>query len=87
MTDLTDAEWRDCYYVYRALHDGVCPSCGYHGNTHEFSNWPEGVRCPNCDYHLTQDEIDTILPMSSRLLKRRLDAVEKMRGKNFTAPS
>jgi hypothetical protein len=76
---MQEAEWRDCYYVYRALHDGVCPNCGHHGDTEEFQT-VSGVRCGHCEYGLSHAEVKDFLSRSQQMLKRRLDAVEKYRS-------
>jgi predicted RNA-binding Zn-ribbon protein involved in translation (DUF1610 family) len=80
---MTEVEWRDCYYVLRALHDGVCPDCGTHGSPEDFEHPVRGkvhLKCPQCGYGLMQDEIERILKLSKVLLKRRTDAVRKMRA-------
>jgi len=79
---ITETEWRDCYYIYRAMHDGVCPSCGHHGAGEAFESIHRtiAVCCPNCDFHMTSDEVERVTKRSEHILKRRLESFDRVRG-------
>jgi DNA-directed RNA polymerase subunit RPC12/RpoP len=73
-----ELEMRDCYYVYRALHDGVCPDCGTHGKPEQFEKGSL-LQCPDCGFHMTGKERDEILSHTKEILKRRVDNFMKFR--------
>ncbi len=81
MRDITETEWRDCYYIYRAMHDGVCPKCGKHGNSELFESIHSVIAlcCPRCDFHMTRTEVESITIRSEDILQRRLESFQRVR--------
>jgi len=81
MMQITDTEWRDCYYLYRAMHDGVCPKCGAAGEEDIFHSEKFGyLQCMQCSFTMAKRAIDAILKRSGEILKRRLESFERVRG-------
>lgn len=74
---LNDSEQRDCYYVFRAMHDGTCPHCG---NSCFNEQDKEDLKCPVCKFEITGPETQAILDAVPDILKRRMDSYRKFRG-------
>ncbi len=78
--DLNDA--RHAYYLYRALHDATCPSCGYSTDksfeTHSVK-FGLGLYCPECDFGMSYYECQGIQSLAGTVLKVRLDALHRIR--------
>ncbi len=77
--EITELEMRDCYYIYRAMHDGVCPQCGNHGQPIKFECGELGLQCPECNFTITKPEIEAITSKSEKILKRRLESFNRVR--------
>ncbi len=71
--DITDVEWRDLYYLYRALHDGLCPNCG-----HEDNLIVKYHRCNGCGFSMSDKQVSAILAKSKEILKRRLTSFDRV---------
>lgn len=83
MNKITEIEWRDCYYLYRAMHDGVCPQCGYVSDKADLEDYMGNLTCQNsyCNFTMTAFEIEAILSRSKSILKRQLNSFNKVRPK------
>ncbi len=83
MSKITEVEWRDCYYLYRAMHDGICPKCGHVAEHGEFEDHYGNMNCSSyeCDFMMTALESEVILAHSEEILKKRLDTFKKVRSK------
>jgi len=74
--EMSDTEIRDCYYVMRAMHDGACPHCGYTAETFENTN---GLMCPECEFTMTNPELQGIKKITQQAVKRRVESFEACR--------
>ncbi len=81
MSKITEAEWRDCYYLYRAMHDGVCPQCGNISDVEDMEDYMGNLVCENyeCGFTMTALESEIILSHSKEILARRLDSFKRIR--------
>lgn len=81
MSRITEAEWRDCYYLYRAMHDGVCPQCGHTADIEDIEDYMGNLTCPSykCDFKITSLESEIILSHSEKILARRLGSFKRVR--------
>lgn len=82
MSNITESEWRDCYYLYRALHDGLCPRCGHVAEYGDLEDYMGNLTCENheCGFTMTAIESEIILSHSKEILKKRLDTFDKVRS-------
>lgn len=78
MTTLTDKEKRDVYYIYRAMHDGVCPSCGFTAPREDFM-FGCGLKCQNCEFEITADESIAIESIGVDAVSQRLATFKSVR--------
>ncbi len=74
MIDTTDA--RHVYYIFRAMHDGACPACGY---SCESFREGDSLVCGNCLFTLSGNECRGIESLTPRVLSVRLEALERCR--------
>lgn len=82
MSKITEAEWRDCYYLYRAMHDGVCPQCGHTADIEDIEDYMGNLSCKNyvCDFTMTALESEIILSHSKDILAKRIDSFKRIRS-------
>jgi len=81
MSRITETEWRDCYYLYRAMHDGVCPQCGHTADIEDMEDHMGNLTCPSyvCKFTMTAMESEIILSHSEKILERRLESFKRVR--------
>ena len=82
MNKITKNEWEDCYTIYRAMHNGICPQCGYVSNKEDMEDYMGNMACQNsiCEFTMSALEIETILLRSKRILKKQLNSFNKVRS-------
>ena len=82
MTKITESEWQDCYDLYRALRDGVCPQCGHIAEVDDIEDFMGNLTCESyvCDFTMTALESEIILSHSKEILKKRLDTFQRVRA-------
>jgi hypothetical protein len=71
MTHDQDVIERDVYYIFRAMHDATCPSCGHSAETFEDERFGN-LTCPECKFTLTHGLQHSIQALAPKVLKRRL---------------
>ena len=83
MKTITELEWRDCYYLYRAMHDGVCPQCGHVEEIEDMEDAMGNIECINefCGFTITAIEGEAILSQSAAILERRLGSFKNVRSR------
>ena len=86
--ELTDKEKRDVYYIYRAMHDGICPSCGEEVSKQErlFKYDEEygndyDLWCCGCGFQIVWEEIQAIKDIGPEAVKSRLETLKRVREK------
>lgn len=70
---------RHVYYIFRAMHDATCPSCGHSADSFESKCGRDGLECPICYFRLNAAEIRGIEALVPQVLRIRLEALGRCR--------
>jgi len=80
ISNIPEEDYRHIYYVFRAMHDGVCASCG-HSSPAPVFKVADSLVCPKCDFNITPTEIQAIEEViAPKTLERRLEAFKRHRS-------
>jgi ribosomal protein L37AE/L43A len=74
---MTNKEKRDVYYIYRAMHDSVCPNCG---STRVDDVVNGDISCRRCGFTITAIEATAIEGIGVEAIKGRLDTFQRVRS-------